>query len=60
MMRVAEQRILLVDHSKFGKSALNLFADLADFDRVFVGDRLARTDRDVLEAAGVRLEVVPL
>ena len=59
-MRVAEQRIMLVDHSKFGKSALNLFADLAEFDRVFVGDRLARTDCEALEAAGVRLETVPL
>lgn len=58
MMAAADQTVLAFDSSKFGKSALNLFSPLVDFDHVFLtgGEEIERID--VLRRAQVPLELV--
>lgn len=59
MMQSAERRVLVVDHTKFHRTALNHLAELTAFDAIFVDDGLdAATIRDLRER-GVALEVVP-
>lgn len=58
MMSSASKRILLVDHTKFGKVALHVFDDLTSFDAVLVDDRLPAADAQQLRDAGVRLQIV--
>lgn len=60
MLAAAARRVLLVDSSKFGKVALHLFADLADFDAVYCDDALPAETATALRAAGVRLTLVKL
>lgn len=43
VMRGAAEKILLIDHSKFGKSALMIYADLGDFDKL-ITDELPNDD----------------
>ncbi|TCQ29389.1 DeoR/GlpR family DNA-binding transcription regulator [Rhizobium sp. PP-CC-3G-465] len=57
MMAAASRRILLLDSSKFGKVALNVFADLTAFDAVLATDRLADSVRADLLARGVPLSI---
>lgn len=57
MMQASARRILLVDHMKFGKSALHLLDDLTAFDTVIVDDGLPSDQADALRAAGVTLEI---
>lgn len=58
MMAASSQRILLLDASKFGKVALNVFADLDAFDTVLATDRLPDAIRDDLSARGVSLSII--
>jgi DeoR/GlpR family transcriptional regulator of sugar metabolism len=58
MMACAHRRILLVDHTKFGKTALHLLDDLTTFDAVYVDDSLPPKTVDELKAAGVKLQLV--
>lgn len=60
MMAAADHRILMVDHHKFGKTALNHLADLAEFDLVLTTRGIDAAHRSVVEEAGVTLKVVPL
>lgn len=60
MMEVANRRILLLDHSKFGATALNRLAELAEFDCVMVTDGIRDAQREAIEEAGIRLTVVPV
>lgn len=55
LMESADQRVLLVDHSKFTKRGLHRLAPLTDFDLVIV-DR-DTPDLDPLRAAGVPLRI---
>lgn len=60
MMASATRRVLLVDHNKFGKTALNKVAPLTDFDLVVVD---AGTPEDVLSQLReqrVSVEVAPM
>ncbi|MCL4066244.1 DeoR/GlpR family DNA-binding transcription regulator [Pseudomonas sp. GX19020] len=58
MLKAASRRVLLLDHTKFGKLALHRFADLTEFDAVYVDRGLPdATERD-LRAAGVPLILV--
>ncbi len=60
MMASATKRVLLVDHNKFGKTALNKVAPLTDFDLVVVD---AGTPEDVLSQLReqrVPVEVAPM
>ena len=53
MMAAADRRFLLIDQTKFGKSALHRFAGLSDFDEVLVGGALSAALREPLEAASI-------
>ena len=57
MMRSAARRYLLVDHEKFGRTALHFLADLDDFDGVVTGARLPQDAARVLGDRGITLHV---
>lgn len=57
MIRSAARRYLLVDHEKFGRTALHFMADLDAFDGVVTGAPLARETGLALKERGVRLHV---
>lgn len=59
MKSVAERSVLAFDGSKVGRSALNLFAPLRDFDSVLVSQGLEPDIQQALQEDGVRLELVP-
>lgn len=58
MMESSDRNVLLVDHAKFGKSALHRFADLTSFESVLTTDGLRRETRETLRRARVRLRIV--
>ncbi len=58
MLAVARRKILLLDHSKFGKSALHRLAPLSEFDLVLVDDGTPQDALLDLEDHGVSYEVV--
>lgn len=58
MMEAADRRILVIDSSKFGKSALHRLADLSEFDAVYVDRSLAANHASLLEEAGISLHRV--
>lgn len=58
MMEAADRRILVIDSSKFGKSALHRLADLSEFDAVYVDRALAASHAAPLEEAGITLHRV--
>ena len=60
MMEVARRRYLLVDHTKFGKSALYTVAGLKQFDAVIVDSGLDEKYVLELQKGGIRLEIAPL
>jgi DeoR/GlpR family transcriptional regulator of sugar metabolism len=60
MMTSAERRILLVDHTKFGRVALHKLAPLQDFDLVVVDSGIDATVLDELRKCAVPVEVVPI
>ena len=60
MMDVARKRILLVDHLKFDKLALNVLGDLSMFDVVLTTDRLPADQAAALVQGGVNLRIVPM
>lgn len=57
MMRAAGKRYLVVDHGKFGRTALHFLSDLNAFDAVVTGQPLDRDRRKPLDEAGIRLEM---
>ena len=56
-MGVADQRVLLVDSSKFGVTALIRLAALSDFDIVLTDSGIAPTEAEALRQNGVNLRV---
>lgn len=57
MMRAAGASVLLVNHRRFGRSALHLLADLADFDAIITDAAPAPDDLAALERGGIALTV---
>ncbi len=55
MIKAAARRYLLVDHGKFGKSALHFLTPLDAFDGVLTGEKVASDHADILREAGVKL-----
>ncbi|MFK4107478.1 DeoR/GlpR family DNA-binding transcription regulator [Streptomyces sp. NPDC002176] len=55
----ARKRVLLVDHSKFGRQALYRLAPLTDFDLVISDSGLPEAESQALRAAGIRVELAP-
>ncbi|MFB2552775.1 DeoR/GlpR family DNA-binding transcription regulator [Ensifer soli] len=57
MVESAARRILLMDHTKFGRRALHRFAALSEFDVVIVDEDTDIADLSRLRAAGVTVVV---
>lgn len=58
MMQVANRRILLADHTKFGRTAALKLADLSEFDLILTDNRTPPEALRNLEESGVPFEVV--
>ncbi|UDL94158.1 MULTISPECIES: DeoR/GlpR family DNA-binding transcription regulator [Lichenihabitans] len=59
LMSVADRRVLIVDSSKFGVTALNRLIGLDAFDDVITDDGLPEAERQRLRDQKVNLTVVP-
>ncbi|MBE3595762.1 MAG: DeoR/GlpR transcriptional regulator, partial [Hydrogenibacillus sp.] len=55
MLAQAEQKILVADHTKFGKTAFNLIATIDDIDMVIVDRPLSEEWRATFESHGVEV-----
>lgn len=60
MLAHSNRQFLLVDHTKFGKTALHEVAPLHTFERVLVDEGLNQDQLGRLRAKGVRMDVVQL
>jgi DeoR/GlpR family transcriptional regulator of sugar metabolism len=60
MMTSAKRRVLLVDHTKFGRVALHKLAPLQDFDLVVVDSGIDAALLDELRECAVPVEVAPI
>ena len=58
LMGVADKRVLLVDSSKFGVTALIRLAALSEFDVVLTDSGIAPTEAETLRQNGVNLRIV--
>jgi DeoR/GlpR family transcriptional regulator of sugar metabolism len=58
LMAIAETKVLMVDSSKFGVTALHRLAPLDAFDVVITDSGVSAEERDRLTEAGVNLRVV--
>ncbi|MFI7585539.1 DeoR/GlpR family DNA-binding transcription regulator [Spongisporangium articulatum] len=57
MLAAAQTRIVLADHTKFGRTARARHATLADIDLLITDSGVSTADLKALEAAGVAVEV---
>lgn len=57
MMDAARQKVLLINHKRFGRPALHLLADLHEFDAIITDDAPSAEDQALLAAAGIRLTI---
>jgi DeoR/GlpR family transcriptional regulator of sugar metabolism len=57
LMEAVEQRILLVDSTKFGRTALNRLARLSEFDLLITDDGLGEAERATLRDAKIPLRI---
>lgn len=55
---IATTRILLVDSTKFGHSAIHVFSEISDWDLVITDAEAPTQDVETLRAAGVRVDLV--
>ncbi|WP_084704133.1 DeoR/GlpR family DNA-binding transcription regulator [Phaeacidiphilus oryzae] len=60
MLAAAQRRVLLVDHTKFGKRALYQVAPLDGFDLVIVDDRIPEKELEALREGGVNVRFAAL
>ena len=58
LMDAADSKVLLIDSSKFGRTALIRLAALTEFDEVITDNGLPQEDADALRKDGVNLRVV--
>lgn len=57
MMNAAAQTCLLINHKRFGRSALHVLADLTEFDAIITDAAPAPEDRAAMDRAGIRLTI---
>lgn len=57
MMAAAERSVLLVNHQRFGRSALHVLADLAEFDAIITDAPPAPPTRAAIDRAGIALTI---
>ena len=60
MLDASELRVLLADHSKFGRHALHVIGDVSRFDVVVVDADTEPVHLRPFEDAGVRVLVAPI
>ncbi|WP_045859055.1 DeoR/GlpR family DNA-binding transcription regulator [Raoultella terrigena] len=60
MFESAQQRILLMDHTKFERRALHRFADLSEFDVVIVNQGIPLPALNRMRELGVNVVVAPM
>ena len=60
LMEAADRRVLLIDSSKFGKTALIKLAALNEFDLVITDSGIPPADADTLRQNGVQLRIVEI
>ena len=60
LMSAADCKVLLIDSSKFGKTALIRLAALTEFDEVITDSGLSSEAAEALRKDGVRLRVVEI
>jgi DeoR/GlpR family transcriptional regulator of sugar metabolism len=58
LMQAVDRRVLLVDSSKFGMTALIRLADLREFDLVITDSGIVPAEVETLRQNGVRLKIV--
>jgi len=58
LMETVDFRVLLIDSSKFGRTALHRLASLSEFDLVITDSNLPPETREALEASNIRHEIV--
>jgi len=58
MLKVAEEIIVVCDSSKLGHSALAHLCGLQSVDRIIIDDGITDDWRDIIESAGIQLNVV--
>ncbi len=59
MMSCGQEVVIVADHTKFGRLALARLCGLNEVHRVVTDAGLPTEYRDILDAAGVRLEIAP-
>jgi len=59
MLRSANQRVLLVDHTKFERQALHALAPLTEFDTVIVDNATPGSDVTRMQEQGIHVVVAP-
>jgi DeoR/GlpR family transcriptional regulator of sugar metabolism len=57
MMAAAERRVLLVNHLRFGRSALHVLANLSDFDAIITDAPPEPEERAMFDRAGLALTI---
>lgn len=57
MISAAERSVLLVNHHRFGRSALHVLADLAEFSAIITDADPASQDRAAIDRAGIMLTI---
>ncbi|MBK4216022.1 DeoR/GlpR transcriptional regulator [Paracoccus caeni] len=57
MMDAAAQSVLIVNHQRFGRSALHVLADLAEFSAIITDDAPPPEDCAAIRRAGLRLTI---
>jgi DeoR/GlpR family transcriptional regulator of sugar metabolism len=60
MMTVADKKIMLLDYTKFGKTAIHKLAHLNEFDIVIVDSDVPPEKIEKLRKDGVNVEIAPL
>lgn len=60
MLKCAEKKVLIADHSKFRKRALHAMCEVRDFDMAIVDADTTPEELGMLKRAGLEVKVVPL
>lgn len=60
MFQAARRRVLIVDHTKFQRTALHAMAPIDEFDLVIVDSGISSQDLKSLEKSGLEVMIAPL
>ena len=57
MLAAATRSCLLINHARFGRTALHVLSDLTDFDTIITDDAPAPEERAAMDRAGIILTI---